>query len=151
MKSLFIKYISIFILFFLFFTTNLLAQPVKYTVEDEDSVLGLVTFNYNKSGDYEANFGKTKVTFQVKPHGVVETFGDFVVTISLSEGDKYYHDYFGMWCTTHVATSKGQKGFAMVYCEGDTEKGRSYYIEIWIEDKIVSKSKTVVDKVYQIV
>jgi hypothetical protein len=145
MKSLFTKLIIISFCF-LFSGGIAFAQGVKYTIENEDKIIGLVTFNYKKDGSYETAFDKLKISFDIKPHGVVETIDDAVTTIFLSEGDKYYHDYYDLWRTTLVTTSKGEKGFAMVFFEGPTKEGRSYFAEIWVGDKIVSKSRTVIDE-----
>ena len=71
-------------------------------------IIGLAFFHYKPNG-YEAIFGKNKVSLDISKDFVTETFEDFIITISLT--GEYYHDYFGMWRTTHVATSKGQKGF----------------------------------------
>lgn len=147
MKPLFIK----ITLFFLMFCNIALAQKVTYVVENEEGIVGLAFFEYKKGGNYEATFGKNKTRFEIKPDSVVETLGDFVITISLEEEDKYYHDYFGMWRTTLLTTSNGYEGFAKVYYEGETKIGRSYYSEIWIEGEMVSKSKTVVDQKDQII
>lgn len=144
MKSLFTKLI-ITSFCFLFSSGSSFAQAVKYTVQNEEKTLGVAIFHYKESGNYEAVFGKIKILYEIKPHGIVETSGNFSMTTFLSEGDKYYHEYYHLWRTTLVTTSKGEKGFAMVRYEGDTKEGRSYYSEIWIGAEMISKNRTVVD------
>jgi hypothetical protein len=136
------------VLFLLCFGTAF-AQQVVYSLKDgSGQPLGRMVFHYKPNG-YEATMNGEKLSVEVSGNTATATIGKLIITMPVD--GSYYHNRVGLWRTTPVTTTFGDRGVAKMFYAGMVPNGRLYREELWMNGRLFYRSETVVDHNDQIV